>query len=1423
MSDKTKHLNLEYLSSDSESLTPRMEENRFVTLDTQLLSIFKALGNGRVSDASTWNLLTLEDLKNRAAVEGATLFFDNSKYFLEDPTGNKNDRFLYLTPGEGIVNNLGVQTLKNIKIGFLPYVINYIYLYTIDSTPLTKVPGITITSVEQDQSNTTQLLVGVVTVNDDGSSVSYSIDQSRLLEVSTLSLALKDLIQHTHGRDGISKIDLATEVRGLLSAQNISDIDPSRITEGTLNPAIISLSHILLQDIGDLTHEELDSAVELLQQDNKKLFGDLSTANLLQSVIAVKQSYANVDKYFRNLITIIPGLDNITDLNADSFLDHTSYVFSDIEATDAATKAAAIADISQDKRTDSAIADFANNEFRGILASGSSVGECTLDTKSEFDQGNFDENYVEVKSDETYVYGFGYTLDGTNFFDVFGVATGTFINGVPIHYGYALNPGLIEGFGWGYQLTAGGDFLPGNVSVTLIAGKTDINLYEPSNADISGDFIQDDAFYQEFFGAPQTTPTFSSDEFYITGLIKTSGGAGDAINIEYFNPILRYEVDTTKSSGFVGDLTDYNTLQITFGRLPGSDDYWYRTADLTVSPVEITEYTSYDFAGDSISPDATIDEYWLLRVTYTDDSILDITIQEMLPGLTINSDSIISIPLSTAKDGIYADKIVKRFEIIPKVKGTELNQFFTTNLLTPFNDSGLTSTPSSNIYFPAATIEDHEGIDNYYYYDDDLAINKIGSYPLPWARGIDAIGLTGNVKYSETDANNTITELYCIIASNPAVDWQTISWIGEEESDSKIIFELRSVDSNSVVGSAFDALADVDFGNPYSNKSGTVEGQAFTARPSGSQITEGADDTGTPRGTHMEIKIILQPSTDGLVAPILHSVTIRYSTSTDDAEISISGSEGFNPNLQTDSDRINIKLTSDSNEYLEIRHYDDLDKLFVGKDGSFSKHTRQSDGSFLIASTRDLISVTAPPSPHQIINGNNSRNEGVGKLYAIKKLVNHDLIVADTENHRILILDGNRNYAFKMGIYGSVGISSINRTTKTDGIDKDFSILQAIYNKTEKCIYVVFSHMLDDASFDVSSIQVTAANNLFDNYTLAGSSSYSTTLTYDFNKFLSGESKSHIRIPSGFYIRDQDGPQAGLIAGNVIRIKLSDTDANAINQIYSPRQINVLVYNQSSETYLVPVHQGLNPVVDGSDGGLKVKHRLFATLTESNIYYRAIVNPIDVEVLHDGSIAICNMIGNTGLEQNSTEFGDFDSFYRTSGISTINDVTSSSTTHPRIQLFDLSSSDLVKTNSNGDAVISQGNIDGDDNVVHFSLPYSGSFKEVLVGSTYRYLIADPGNKKIVLVDTDFTNKIWEAKIDDLTPSPGNSINYFPTCADKDSNYYYVTLIGNGSGIAYDNKVLKIAQDLSYEKLLDKQLSNPIDISVSGTNRIIIST
>lgn len=1405
---KTKNLQLEY-AGINQPLSSSGDERRFTTIDTQLNAIFRSLGNGRISDQNTWVLYTQAQLSEKIRSDNITAFYDDATYFQEDPVGLKSDRYVYLSPGYGHVNYMAVETTKYIKIGFLPYGVNYIYIYTKDSTPLSKDPKIEVTNIEKDSNNTAFLLLGVITINDVGGTITYDINQNRLLEVSTLSVTLKNLIQHTHGKDGISKIDLSNEVQGFLNADSISDIDPSRINTGTLNPSIVSLSHLLLKDSGEITHAELDSAVALLQQSNKKLFGDLTSSNLLQSIIAVKKNYSKIDKYFRNLITIIPGYDNITNLNDNSFLDHSSYVFSYDEENDKTVWQAAIADIAQEKRSDAAIADFQNSEFRGIKAGGTSIGTWTVDTYSEFNMGRRNNTYVDINGDEELIFGYGYGSYFGDYFDVFGVATGTFINGIPWHHGYASNlfKYLNWGYGFGYQYSDGGDFSAGNVNVTLKSGKTDVSLYlidtDNDSSSIAGDFLDSTKFYQNYFGSPLApTSAFETEQFYVTGLIKASGSRGSAIDINYYDSLLRYTVNSN-SSVFDGDVSNYGTLQITFRRNPELNGYWYKTLDIVDDVVVVTEHDDYTF-----------EEDWVLRITFKDDSYEFLDISELSIGETINASTVISIPLNISVGN--SGKNVKRFEIMPKVKGNEINTF-----------ESLTGSVNTNFNYddiPGTTINDQVGISNY---TDGTSTM---SYHLPWARAIDSIGLSGKVKYSEIDTNNTVDQLYIVIPSSPGVEWQTISWIASEPEDSRVVIKLRSIDSNNVVGNPYTALSEVDFGHSYSNTSGSVESGSFEiARPSGSPITEGSDnDDGIPRGTHLEIKVILQPSSSGLSAPSLHSITVSYLSNTGDSEYVISGSEGFNPNLQTNVSRINITLTPTvSQESLEIKHKSDISKMFLGAgdSGNIKKMTRGINQNFILPSSDlDNLSISAVKSPHQIIN---NKTSAVGKVYAVKQLINHDLVVCDTENHRILILDSNNNYSFKTGIYGSIGLTDSNRTTSNTGIDKYFSLLQAIYNRKEKTIYLVFSHMLDDQPFSISAVSITSSSSSFNNHSLTGVGLYSNTLQYDFLKYLSSESKQHIRIPSGFYISNQSGNTQGVIASNVIRISLSDSDIKYIDLLGNPKQINVLVYNRSTSSYLVPVHSGLNRVIagsgtTGSNSTVIVTTRLYSELIEANIYYRPIINPIDVEVLNDNGIVVCNCIGSTETSASSSEFNNFNYFYRTTSGYELTDATASGSTHKRIQFYDIGVDDLLYEASIGNAKFSQGNIDSDV-PCNFSIPLTGSFKEVELDGVYYYLISDVGNQRVFLCDNNLQGVVWECNFKTLSPTPGDSSSYYPTCADKTNDYYYISIIGYGNGIAYDNKILQMDQTNSYSILLDKKLSKPLDINVYNNQRIVIST
>lgn len=1409
MSEKTPHLNLQYLNSEGEPLTPGIERSRFSIIDTQVESIFRALGNGVLSGANSWKI--------QSEPEGP---IDNS-YFIEDIINTENNsKIAYLTAGSGHVNFMAVETLLTSKIGPLLYDINHVYLYTTESTPLTKKPGIAIFPVKQSTDNTQYLYLGEVHI--DSSNTLTLIDQSSLLNVSSISVLVSDLIQHTHGKDGVSKIDLEREIRGLLSSDNISDVDPSRINAGTLNPAIISLSHLLLKDVGSITHEEIDSAIELLQQSNKRLFGELTTTNFLQSLISIKKHHETIDKYFRNLICIIPGYGNIENGDPNNFLDYLYYVVSDgygysydpvVEAQnrvyDETNKTNAVG-----KNDDAAIVDFEDHEIRGLLSTGGGLADFSIDTHVEFELGNSGDN-IQITSDVQWVYGYGHGYGiGMDYFDVWGVASGVFDDLYPRHYGYGAS-GFEElydweyGYGYGYELTSGGNFYPGHVSVSLKSGSATYSLYDVTSVPTNKNTLivdnHSELSFKYFYDVDQLESSYqfvenladinpgdiltqieSNKSWFLMSGMKINLSQQSGVRSDFYEPILIYNTDKSDTT-YPGYIEDVSSINISIGAISYTDGNGDAQTTYTMQSglrvrVHVANHSGY-----------TMDEPFETNFLNIDVG----TVIEEGMVLTANIGAVIDPSYKTNLDlttqqGYY----IKKIEIYPDVKGLKWDSVFASQ----------TSISKPWSYNLSSTIDDKEG---------DILYGNIET-PFELVKSITSISLSNLAIFEDSDINNRIEKLYIVIPADPAVKLNSLSWVCSEPSDSKVVLQLKVLDSNSIITDPFVALNDpsLEFGNPYCNKSGTLNEEIFTARPSGSTINDNVDEEGISRGTHIEIRATLQPSTDGMYAPSLNSITVHYTTNDDINYKTISGTDGFNSNLQTTSERINLKLTSSNPANLQISHYVDIDKMILGKGdtGYFEKYKTNTTGQYAI-DTRQL--ATAIPSAHQIIN--NISNDATS-VYSTKITRNHDIVVCDTYNHRILIFDGG-SLSFKTGIYGSVGLSNDSHFSSVSAITTDsvFSLIQAIYNATEKAIYLVFSHMLDGNPVKVSGMKIYTTNPT--TLVLSNDSDYSNSLDYDFLNTLSSNSKLHTRIPCGYYIKKYNTTDDSVLEGetantgfsNVLRIKISDADANLLTQpaFSGPKEISVTI--KVGNDYYLPIAPDIK-----NNTNITISNSVQCDLTEANIYYRPILYPIDAEVLSDGGLAVCSMIGEaTTAGADETIFYQH---YRRDINNYTTDASANRATHPAIQFYDLEATDLIYANANGNAMFVD-NVSGKD--IDFSLVFGGSIKEIIQDGLIQYLIADPGKERVIVLTSDLEDIFHTIDIGDLEDLIQTGV-YYPSCADFYDRYYYVTVIGVGTGFQNDNKVLKIDVQDSYETILNQQLSNPMDININA-EKLVIST
>lgn len=172
------------------------------------------------------------------------------------------------------------------------------------------------------------ILAKVVT----GSSSITSVDNTVRQEIGFIELIKAAIRLHRHkgGSLNPSKIDLESEVKGQLPSFRIANFDAEKVTTGTFDLSRMPLiNHQNLQNVGLLTHPQLDTFVKTLESTNKEIFGEISTANLLQLVLAMKFVHddpesvfhintSNIDDNMINTLAVIPGITPDTNIDFDN-------------------------------------------------------------------------------------------------------------------------------------------------------------------------------------------------------------------------------------------------------------------------------------------------------------------------------------------------------------------------------------------------------------------------------------------------------------------------------------------------------------------------------------------------------------------------------------------------------------------------------------------------------------------------------------------------------------------------------------------------------------------------------------------------------------------------------------------------------------------------------------------------------------------------------------------------------------------------------------------------------------------------------------------------------------------------------------------------------------------------------------------------
>ena len=261
-----------------------VEIQRWATVDAQLQSLFNIVGNGVYSG---WEFQAGKGLS------------------------------LVITPGSGNVSFVSVLTSNNVTInGITGGVTNYIYAHLLGDSYWTRSVGFS--SYISIQNNPELLYLGYVNATQTDVLVLGNYYENRpTLGFKSLIEQLLSTHKHIGGIGNPSPIDLSSQVQGVLNQNNLPDIDASIVSAGTLDiERIPQIDHLTkVTNAGSLTHLQLDSFVQNLNNDNKKLMGETSTINLLQLILSLKHIYPEIDDFLVNQIAYIPGI------SPDSFVD----------------------------------------------------------------------------------------------------------------------------------------------------------------------------------------------------------------------------------------------------------------------------------------------------------------------------------------------------------------------------------------------------------------------------------------------------------------------------------------------------------------------------------------------------------------------------------------------------------------------------------------------------------------------------------------------------------------------------------------------------------------------------------------------------------------------------------------------------------------------------------------------------------------------------------------------------------------------------------------------------------------------------------------------------------------------------------------------------------------------------------------------
>jgi len=283
-----------------------LDELRFKAIENQMYNLYQIFKNGIIEEDPSVPSWRIQTYSNEFKLTKITI-----------------------TSGKGFVSYKAGNTItsKDVTLPTIPSTVGiskvYVYAYENANTAVTGDVDF-IASLTQINDTVNYISLGYLEINVASNLISlFETNRQDITLFSTLSYLIKNH-KHIGGTGNPSPIDLSYEVKNQITSENISSVDAAKITTGILDSSRLpTISHTSLEDKGNLTHDQLETALlAVVNNDANNKMSDLSIANRLQMLIALKKSggvgFTFIDSTQINTLTYVPGIYPNTSANSST-------------------------------------------------------------------------------------------------------------------------------------------------------------------------------------------------------------------------------------------------------------------------------------------------------------------------------------------------------------------------------------------------------------------------------------------------------------------------------------------------------------------------------------------------------------------------------------------------------------------------------------------------------------------------------------------------------------------------------------------------------------------------------------------------------------------------------------------------------------------------------------------------------------------------------------------------------------------------------------------------------------------------------------------------------------------------------------------------------------------------------------------------